>query len=328
MNAEQLEHLQTHGYVILRNFIEPEVVAAGQKACNRLTDDFIQRLVREGKLPKEAEHDKNDSRERSPRRQEKVVHSDPSMELPLESRLLQLLQGHLDLVPIQFRPELHIREIYPLLFDEKILDCVEKVIGTCELRLFPNYTVRPKLPNFSPHRVAWHQDAGLTGSGTPNESPAAERLEAFGPGSMVNCWTSFVPVSRANGCMLMVPGSHHEGCVKHVAGQPYREGGPKEGDTALVATHIDPQVLENVTSRIEPIPIETNPGDLVLFTNLTFHCGLENTVRGNVRWTCDWRYQDASKPTHRPELGYLARSSSNLEEVPRDADAWEALTFR
>lgn len=72
-------------------------------------------------------------------------------------------------MPIQFRRELQIKEIFPLLFDPKILDCASQVLEGDDIRLFPNYSLRPKLPNFSPHRVAWHQDAGLTGSGAPND---------------------------------------------------------------------------------------------------------------------------------------------------------------
>ena len=44
--------------------------------------------------------------------------------------------------------------------------------------------MRPKLPDYSPHEVVWHQDAGLRADGSPNTAPAQDRMDAFGPGVM------------------------------------------------------------------------------------------------------------------------------------------------
>ena len=52
-----------------------------------------------------------------------------------------------------------------------------KVISEC-------YSMRPKLPDYSPHEMVWHQDAGLRADGSPNTEPAQDRMDALGPGAV------------------------------------------------------------------------------------------------------------------------------------------------
>lgn len=52
------------------------------------------------------------------------------------------------------------------------------------IRLFPNYSLRPKT-NLAIHEVIWHQDAGLTPSGAPNDASVEARTDAFGIGTTV-----------------------------------------------------------------------------------------------------------------------------------------------
>ena len=49
MQREDLEHLRTHGYVILRNFLSPDVLDAARRACHRLTDEVVcSKLIEKG----------------------------------------------------------------------------------------------------------------------------------------------------------------------------------------------------------------------------------------------------------------------------------------
>ena len=92
--------------------------------------------------------------------------------------------------------------------------------------------------------------------------------------------------------MQFVPGTHKLGVVPHEQQRHYLEIAPD---------HLKPRLGEAAS-------IEVDPGDVVLFHNLLFHCGMPNNSR-EVRWSMDWRYQDATQPTMRPQEGHCTRSS-------------------
>jgi len=177
-----------------------------------------------------------------------------------------------------------------------LLDVVETFLGG-EIRLYPNYSARPKLPDHAPTQVLWHQDGGYTGG-------QAEMLR------MVNVWTPLVPARVENGCMQFIPGTHRLGIVPHEKRDYYLE---------IASEYLEPRLNQ-------AIPIEMDPGDIVLFHNLLFHMGLPNRSH-MVRWSLDWRYQDARQPTLRNENGHIARSRSHPERVVQSAKEWVSLTF-
>ena len=65
------------------------------------------------------------------------------------------------------------------------------------------------------------------------------------------------------------------------------------------------------------------PGDIVLFSNILVHCGGSNAT-DRIRWSCDWRYQDAAKSTFREEQGHVVWDHQGKGAV-RDAAEWAAL---
>src|SRR5207247_8645315 len=113
-----------------------------------------------------------------------------------------------------------------------------------------------------------------------------------------------------NGCMQFVPGSHHFGPVPHESREHYLQ---------IRADYLEPHLSRAV-------PIEVDPGDVVLFHNLLFHQGLPNRSR-TIRWSLDWRYQDATQPTLRAERGHIARSCRDPASVVSSAAEWARLTF-
>ena len=272
-----LAGFEENGYVILRGFLDPSVVASVREASSTLVDRLAQELVREGRLPH------------------------PFKDEPLETRMIRLYENNMDKAPTQFRENLHLPGMFPLFFHGGLLDLVEGILGP-EVRLYPNYTVRPKLPEWKGTEVLWHQDGAYTKGYSANAAVPDMR--------MVNAWTPLVPARVENGCMEFVPGTHRLGVVKHEERQYYLE--------------IAPEVL--APYKAKAVPIEVDPGDIVLFHNLLFHCGLPNHAK-TVRWSVDWRYQDARQPTYRPHAGHLARSSAHPGSVVRDAGEWARLTF-
>lgn len=260
------------GFVLLRGFLEPDVVEQARAAMEVLVDRQAERLLAEGKI------------------------QDRLADAPFETRLEELYRDRPEEAPTLFRPELHLAGLFPLFFHPGLLDLGEALLGP-EIRLYPNYSARPKLPGHVPTEVLWHQDGGYTGA----EAGALR---------MINVWTSLVSARVENGCMQFVPGTHRLGIVRHEQRRYYLE--------------IAPEALAGREGAA--IPVETDPGDIVLFHNLLFHRGLPNRSR-TVRWSLDWRYQDATQPTQRAEHGHLARSRAHPESVVRDSDDWAARTF-
>ena len=215
---------------------------------------------------------------------------------PFETRLMMLCADHPDDLPILFRTELHKREFFPLLCDARLLELVASLMPEAEsVRIYPNYSCRAKSPS-PKHEVVWHQDAGLTGDGKPATSPAAERLDAFGLGRVVNVWSPLVPVRVANGAMKFIPRSHRLGILPHVLDSVLgtaAHGQSGAGKRTAYNTTVESEALK--TARPEAaVDVECEPGDVVLFSNLLVHRGGANTS-DTIRWSFDWRFQDAAK---------------------------------
>ena len=74
------------------------------------------------------------------------------------------------------------------------------------------------------------------------------------------------------------------------------------------------------------VDITTDPGDVVLFSNMLLHQGLPNHS-DHVRWSVDWRYQDATQGTMRRARGHLARSRAYPDKVVSSPAEWASLKF-
>jgi phytanoyl-CoA hydroxylase len=263
---------EAEGYAVLRGFLDTATIQAAREALATLVDRHAERLFAEGKI------------------------GHLFAEEPFETRLYRLYTHHLEDTPRNFRRELHLAELFGIFFHPGLLDRVETILGP-EIRLYPNYTARPKLPEWKGTEVLWHQDGGYTGEG-------AETLR------MVNAWTPLVPATVENGCMEFIPGTHRLGVVAHEVKQYYLE---------ITQEHLAPWMNQAVA-------IEAEPGDVVLFHNLLFHRGLPNHAH-SIRWSLDWRYQDATQPTQRSERGHVARSRQDPAAAVQSAGEWARLSF-
>ncbi len=280
MNQDDLRRrFDEHGYVKLVDFLDADVVAHARAAMEELVDRQAQRLVAAGTI------------------------ATAMVEEPFETRFFRLYEHHLDDAPKSFRRELHLAGLFDLFFNPALLDVVEALIGP-EILLYPNYTARPKLPEWKGTEVLWHQDGGYT------EQVAGDK-GSVELQRMVNVWTPLVPARARNGCMQFVPGTHKLGTVPHEQREYYLE---------IARESLDPYVKAAVD-------VELDPGDVVLFQNLLFHRGQPNHSR-EIRWSFDWRYQDLRQPTLRKEEGHVARSRSRPERAVASAAAWANLTFR
>ena len=261
-----------NGYVLLRGFFSRQIVDGARREIEGLVDRFTQRLYKEGKIANIFEDE------------------------PFETRLIKVGAQAPAEMPGQFNKELHLAGLFDVFLNQRLLDLIELFLGG-EIRLYPNYMCRPKLPEDAKTQVLWHQDAAYTASAKLEGSVETLR--------MVNLWSPLVPARRENGCMQFIPKSHTIGLAAHEYREHYLEA--------------DRAVLDPMLPRA--VDIEMDPGDVVFFSNLLFHQGLPNHSKA-IRWSFDWRYQDATQPTLRMSKGQIARSRKNPGNAIQDAEQW------
>jgi len=268
---------EEQGYCILKGALPGDVVEGFKRAMMRLSDECLAQSLAEGKI--------------------KNLHTDK----PFETRFIHVAQECQEAAPPTFRNPLHQPEVFPFLLSPVLLDIAEAFLGG-EIRIYPNYMCRPKLPGDERTLIWWHQDAQYTAS---HKLGNVEELRT------VNLWSPLLPAHREHGCMQFAPGTHKLGLV------PYHQKG--------IHLEIDNDVLKPYIDKA--VDVELEPGDVVLFHNMLFHQGLPN-VSDRIRWSVDWRFQDATQPTLRPFEGHMARSRKNPKLQVRDTAHWAELKFR
>ena len=169
------------------------------------------------------------------------------------------------------------------------------------MRAFPN-----KL-----YESLWHQDAGYLGAG---RGTSEHSDEAYAQLRYMNCWSPFQPVNRHNGCMQVIPGTHKLGVVKHVTVPPYNY------------LHIDFDLINPMIDSGQVVNMELALGDVLIFQNLLFHQGSEYNS-GQLRWSDDFRYQDARQPTLTSVNGHLVRSRAHPERVISSREEWARISW-
>ncbi|KAL1521559.1 hypothetical protein AB1Y20_021218 [Prymnesium parvum] len=150
------------------------------------------------------------------------------------------------------------------------------------------YNVRSKLPGSTNANFPWHQDHAFFRMQYLLKKQAAKRLLA--------AWAPLVAVSEANGAVELAAGSHTRGFAKHT-----RSG-------AFMAAEEPP------SSALERVVPSLNPGDVLLFTDLTLHRSGPNLLP-TVRWSADWAYElDPSDSICPPLAVHLLRNEQATEE--------------
>lgn len=265
------------------------------------------------------------------REAEKIGRARQFADEPFETRLMRLFEDRLDDAPEIFRENTHLPGFYCLFFHPAILDIVSMLLSCEELRIYPNYGCRPKLPGKHQDEVLWHSDAGYTFFG-PAADPSKEdirdehsltleNVERMAR-SMINVWTPLVKVTPHNGCMQFAVGSHKLGMTTH---EYRRDLEGREGRWL----HIDEAVQQSHCSRESGrvVDVEMNAGDIVLFHQHMLHSSQHPNQSQEVRWALDFRYQDARESTLRMTQGHIVRSLEHPDKVVVNAEQWAASVF-
>ncbi|MBI4552584.1 MAG: phytanoyl-CoA dioxygenase family protein [Candidatus Latescibacteria bacterium] len=157
--------------------------------------------------------------------------------------------------------------IFQLLTNPKLVDLAESLVGP-EIIASSVYRLRPKVPRLPSGVVPWHQDSGYF-------EPACD--DAL----VLTYWIPLVDATPERGCMQVIPRVHQGRVFRHTVQPviPY---------LVIVPEEMPP---------VEPVTVPVRKGGVLLLTNRTPHCSIEN-VTDVIRWSMDLRYQSAALPTN------------------------------
>ena len=206
--------------------------------------------------------------------------TDSLAELPWEQRFERLRQ----LVPAthshSWRRCIASEAVFRLWQHPALVGVMNHLIGD-ELWASSTWNGRPRTSGNQRETIGWHQDAHYMHD------------YRLGIDRMLSCWIPLVPVDANSGCLAVCPGSARGGLQPMVR---FPENG-------LVG------VADAVVADYTPISVAMQPGDVLIFDELTFHRSCENQS-GRTRWSLDIRYCD-SRNKHRTdiEMGHIAEWS-------------------
>ena len=179
------------------------------------------------------------------------------------------------------------REVYDLHRVPALVDVAAALLGADVLG-HPIFNARPKLPGQQLTVVPWHQDSSYFGAAS------ARSL-------ILTVWIPLVPVDQNNGCLQVIPGTHREALHEH-----------KVEDREGQFLELDSRVVDE--SKAVTLPMQ--PGDALVFTNLTFHRSLPS-LSPDIRYL---RAGDFPGTSYWPTTGFewVIRSATRPETTWED----------
>ena len=183
---------------------------------------------------------------------------------------------------IALQKSLHrLPSVYELALSREIKHILEVNTGWNESELSPIHNIRVKYPHrygISPFTtVPWHQDYGAT-------DPCQSNLK------IVTAWIPLTSSNAHSGGIEIIPRSTQLGWIEHRRGNR----GPEVKDEILK------KVLKE-NSDFQPVKIQTNLGDVILFDQYTLHRSLIN-LSNQLRWSIDMRYILKGSESGRPGI--------------------------
>lgn len=292
LSAEQLEHYDDYGYVVVQNVFSPEEdIDPVIEEYKGVLDNLAQELY--------------DSAEIS------SLYED----LPFSERLIAIYQesGKVHAQYFDFSlPQGNVKPdtpfwagpaVFRMLTNESLLDAVESILGG-EIYSNPVQHVRLKPPE---HLTPVNEETGRVQLGkTPvHQDHGVVRPEADET-QMLTVWFPLMDVNIENGCLCVWPGSHKRGLVDHCP--------------TNLGLSVPGKLLDGKAA-----PMIMKKGDALLMHKQTIHASYSNNS-DSIRWSFDLRYNPIGQPTGRPAFpGFVARSRKYPETILRKPADWEQL---
>ena len=206
--------------------------------------------------------------------------------LPLEERMAAAYHDAPEQAPCSWVAQTRTSFVFQqLLFrDPALCALVRQLTHGREVIVASRYNCRCKLPGTSGASFPWHQDHAFFRMQYLLKREAPKRLLA--------AWAPLVHVDAANGGVELCPASHDLGFLRH---------GRHDGFLAIAP---DGKLPANAATDECELPT-LEPGDVLLFTDLTLHrSGLNRS--STARWSADWAYELLDGDPITPLLDQLA----------------------
>ena len=182
---------------------------------------------------------------------------DPFDDLPFGQRLAALHRENEIRLRSWNQPALG-PELHALIQHPGIVNALEPLLGP-NVSFNGDYHLRPKMPDSELTAFPLHQDSQYYGK----QSRHAH---------IITVWIPLVDVDEVNGCLYVIPGSNAWELIES-----------KRDKNMNMRSFEDPE------QRGTPVPIPMKKGDILLFSNMTFH-GSKVNHTDEVRWSIDIRY--------------------------------------
>ncbi len=170
------------------------------------------------------------------------------------------------------------RGIYDLLYDERILDCVEDLLGANLVNTMTHYFSKEAGDD---KQVTWHQDASYW---------------PLTPSKTVTVWLAIDDADEENGAMQFVPGSHLHGQI------PY-EHSTEEERAVLGQSVRDPEKWGD-----KPVSINLKAGHISIHTDLLLHgSGFNRSQRRRCGLTLRYMPPDVRTSEEEHGQGFICR---------------------
>ena len=191
--------------------------------------------------------------------------------LSLEQRMVAAYSAKPDEAPCSWVPQTRTSFVFQqLLFrDPALCQLVSALTDGRQAEVASRYNCRCKLPAASGASFPWHQDHAFF--------RMQYILKKEHPKRLLAAWAPLVHVDATNGGVELCPGSHRLGFLRH---------GRHSGFLAIAPGGTLPE-----DAAAEDCELPTlEPGDVMLFTDLTLHrSGLNQSDA--ARWSADWAYE-------------------------------------
>jgi phytanoyl-CoA hydroxylase len=180
--------------------------------------------------------------------------------------------------------------IHALIKHPAIANALEPHLGP-NISFNGDYHLRPKMPTPVDTVVPLHQDSQYYGKPTQHAK-------------IITVWIPLVDVDENNGCLYVIPGSHRWKLFES-------ERDENQGMRSF----------ENPEDHVKAIPQPMKCGDILFFSNMTFHGSKVNNSDA-VRWSVDIRYcrtrgtYSPSSPEERKGEDYLYEQLRKTKRTP------------